>query len=504
MKANKPVILIAGVFLVALIVIAVYVGIGAQSIVSVSDVAFDGQKNVWVTSLVVNQNDELKFNKYTSGCTEGMCLLDKLSDGTEKRGNSQINVSFAQGTPYCSYPLFAKNYQVSTLFGLVGIQSIPYFELGNYVRNVPYDVTVFKNGTQTDKKTVNVGSSATTIPLVNGAVNVDNLGQLSGGVNCPDASGAVLVPKIVNGTVTSYSLINASQWTTQLNNITQAANRLDVSSVSSLLSTPPAGSPSSFYGTYPRISTITSSSRNMEVDLTRRAAYAFITVRISSEYADTVTYVPPNPTPQITVSLDKSSIMQSSQATMTVTVKNVGTSAGVFDFLPYTSKGFISYTPTSDATGTVAVNGTATRTFKVYGLVSGNDAACISVVGRQSGKEAHECKSITIQDNPAVPEPIPAPIPQPEPQPVEPCTGIFCLPEPKPTPEPTPEQPNPCVNQPGTHLVTTTSPGFFGIGATTQNECVPDLDVTLIGIALIFAAVIISGIYLVTRKRRGK
>ncbi len=503
MKLNKPVFVISAVFLVALIAIAAFVGVGTQSLVSLSNITYDSGKNYWHSEVVVNQNDELRFTKYTTGCTEGSCLLDKLLDGTEKRGTSQINVSFAQGTPYCTYNLTAMSHSIKVgilpfFSDLVQINSIPYFELQPFTRHVPYDVTVFKNGVQEDKKTLDAVSSAQTVQLVNGAVTITNLGGLVGSTDCPDAAGAVLVPKYDNNQkIVGYALADSIQWNNQLNNIDQSN---DFSKFLSSISSPSTTSPSSFIGTYPRISTITTSSRSLEVDLTRRATRGDIIVTVSGDYADTVTYAPPNPVPKITLALDKSSIVQSNQATMTVTVKNVGTTAGAFDLIPYTSKGFISYSPESNATETVAVNGTATKIFKVYGLVSGNDAACISVVGRQSGKEAHECKSLSVIDNPAVPEPVPAPIPQPEPEPVEPCTGILC---PEPTPEPIPGSDELCPA--GTHLVTTETPGLiFGIGATTQNECVPDFDITLVAIVVVIAAAILLVVFMLTKGRRKK
>lgn len=395
------------------------------SIISAGQISFDQIGQVWVAAVAVNTTGEqLVFSKAN--------MVEKQTDGSEIRAQSDIAVSFRQLQPYCTYSLAHKVYPLKLIFGLGQIGSVPYMELQNPVRSAPYKVAVFKNGTQVDSKDVDASAlGQTTYLLASGDVKLNNLGQLSQGINCPDASGALLIPVYgSNNQIVEYRLVDRASWFDMMMQVINFLNQIppNISAVSTLLSMPPVSQPSSFYNTSPSLGVISETSRDLIVNLPKSSVIPVVTIEVSARLADTFTYVPPNPVPQIiALSLDRSTIVQSETATLVVTVKNVGTSDGSFNLLPYNSKGFISFAPVSDRID-IARGATGTKNFKVYGFVSGSDAACVKVVGIQSGEEVTQCVNITIQDNPNVPEPVPAPIPEPQPEPVPivPCGNGVC------------------------------------------------------------------------------
>ena len=378
-----------------------------QSIISISQITFDDASQKWVSALSLNAAGEsLRFYKdQTFNYTK--------PDGTKFTGSADVILAFTPLQPKCNYNLAYKVYPVKTLFGLWTLNEIPYLELqGVGVLSSPYIVRVDKDSQTLETKNFDASLlGASKVSLVNGNVQIDNLGSLSKGMVCPDSTGAVLVPTISNGGITSWNLASASSFDNYKNQLTSLVNNpLSLSQLSTFLSTPSLNKPSAFYGLTSNIGTISQGSTKLIVDFPRGSSPASIIITVDKTFANTIVYSPPKEKPEVSLSFNRQAINQGESATLTVSIKNVGTTAGSFQTLPSTSSGILSFNPQGQDSPSINAGSTGSVNYNVSSIGSGLATVCITVIGKGSGLTAQACSNLTVNATNLPPVPPPQPV----------------------------------------------------------------------------------------------
>lgn len=471
--------------------------LGALSGVSLA--TYDDGGNRWLANVVINESYE-SISFLQSGATSG-----------DAKAESSISLTFRQLDPSCSYQLFARTKSINMPF--YSIPVVTYYELGNPVKNVPYNLSVVKNGKTDDYGKIDVGAlGQTTVKLAGDQVKIHNLGQLSGGIECP--GGAALMPVYNSSSqFAGYRVVSESSLRDYLDKIETAVLTLNIVLLNAALQQPPAVAPE-FINYVSSIEQIPTGTDSFVVKLPKTSGYAEVLIEVDSAYADTVIYSPPNPKPRVTVALSTSNIDKTEHLTVKATVKNEGT-AGTIQVFPTTTSGVFSFTPPSNQ-DEFKEGETKTFEFMAYGLKAGADSICVRAVGVQSGEQARNCAGAVVNEiQQYVPPVFPQDIETPEPESVEEQVSQVTPPNPDPIPVPDPSFNCEILPYDGIWVIGYVDKhisipqylfGFIPIqtGTVEETECAPVYNLTLLGSAVGITGIIVVGLVIYGVKKPKK
>jgi len=400
---------IAFIAVIALVAVVAFSQLGSLnlspgSVVSVSNINFDGSSAKVVTSWVANANDEGVLYQAPTNITLANQSILTLNNG--------LGIVTSPRTPYCFAPTYYQSKTVGGIFGF-GTRNLEYYSLGAFEKHVPFYLKVTQ---QQPFAAVTVASQVVdTQPSLSfsapngGVVTIRNLGQLSGIYSCP--TGDAVIIKNSSGkweVVSQAAFLDAVQ---RAQNSFNGWNLVDWYNFYTTNYLDSLTTPSS----WDYRDTVTSATPNgVNVSLPLTAGSAFLTAEGDLKFFGGAVYTPAKGDPAISSLSAANTITQGTMKNGVVIVKNFG-AADTFQYT-FTSLG----SRVSFGTPTVGLNFGAgeekSYTFSYYGANTGGlnsvgDQLCVQVQAIGSGKFVNRCSALTVEAPVVNGEPTIIPVP---------------------------------------------------------------------------------------------
>lgn len=399
-KVKKEVFAIFALLVVALMLTQTgLLGMGqAKTIVSTSNIVYDDGSQSFKVNLSVDQDERFAILNTDLQSKSGL-TVDK-----------DVYAEFSRPQPICSYELKPVTLGVNIL-GQTGVSAY-LLKQGIETHTVNYDVSTFDNKSSKTQElasgSFNLNAQNPTVNVVDidgkGSMTMRYLGNLSLGVNCPDAGSGILIPTKSGGlklldriTVekyfeTRFCKIDTSIWNLiscgelALNQfVNDAANLPAPTSFSKLSNQSTDVANGVFKGNLPYLS----SNPQIQLEFDKDFVNAIVAVRNSG-------------VPVVdSVALDSSNINYNQTTKMKVAVSNSG-SQDNFEIIPYATSGFVSFDPISDQVF-LASGSSDSFTFTLTGKSPSVGEVGVKVVAKGSGKQVTKTTPLRVNETPYQP-----------------------------------------------------------------------------------------------------
>jgi len=395
------------------------------SIVSISNVKYEGDIDKYLINLTTSGYDRVHVIP-----KEAMTFTQ--SSGTTIKAQKGLRMGFSATQSTCSVDLTIRQKTFPLSGGL--IPPVTYYEpLGKFQEKTPVSIliesqnllggydTVYSNQV-TDVKNAGDLASAGGLqslqvidPKSNGAIIIENLGTLGGGYSCESAGNIAVFS--INGKATAinksalFDIFNGLESCTPftfdpLAQLSFCSQNLFKLRQFLLYPEPPTG-----------FSPNLSVSFNKLIDYLPASNTANLLVKVDGRVVDKIIVEPAKGQPSVSLSVSKSSVVQSQSGILKAKVTNLGETDS-FRVEVSHEAGELSFSSLLGNTALLAKNQSSELSFQYTGFSEGIDTVCVTAFSASDPTIADkECLKVTVSAplviNPITLQAEPAPIPVP-------------------------------------------------------------------------------------------